>query len=110
MTHTCHAIGCEKAINPKNLMCLKHWRMVSPKHQSEVWRHYRPGQEKTKDPSLEYLGAMLVAIFAVADKEKQTYDRNKMIVQVALFFAANHHPYAIQQFLQNTENHGTEGV
>jgi hypothetical protein len=37
MPHTCHAEGCEVAVPPKLLMCLKHWRMV-PKHlQREVW-------------------------------------------------------------------------
>jgi hypothetical protein len=88
-------------------MCPKHWKMVSPKHQRDIWRHYRPGQEITKDPSLEYLGAMLVAIFAVADRENKSYDRDKWIAQVAVFFAARHDLNAIRQFLQLREGYET---
>lgn len=63
--HTCHAHGCAKAVPPKLLMCLNHWRMV-PRHlQSMVWRHYRPGQEIDKNPSREYLLAQRAAVWAV---------------------------------------------
>jgi len=37
MSHTCHAAGCPREVEPKLLMCLRHWRMV-PRHlQREVY-------------------------------------------------------------------------
>ncbi len=66
MTHNCHAIGCETPVSPRLLMCLRHWRMV-PKHlQEDVWRHYRPGQEVTKNPTARYCLAQVRAVNAVA--------------------------------------------
>lgn len=70
MSHTCHARGCETAVPPKMLMCLKHWRMVPQELQKAVWAHYRAGQEKDKKPSAEYLDAANKAIAAVAWKEE----------------------------------------
>lgn len=67
--HTCHATGCEKRVPPRMLMCGKHWRMVPKPQQDAVWATYRPGQERTKDPSREYLIAARAAINAVAEKE-----------------------------------------
>jgi hypothetical protein len=70
MTHVCHAKGCDKPVPPKRLMCKPHWNAV-PRHlQQEVWYHYRPGQEKDKRPSAQYLKVMLAAIKAVAEQER----------------------------------------
>lgn len=69
--HTCHARGCEKEIAPRLLMCLRHWRMVPPALQAEVWKWYRPGQESDKGPGYLYLIAMRNAINAVAALEGQ---------------------------------------
>lgn len=66
MSHTCHAKGCRREVRPSLLMCLAHWRLVPKPLQLAVWKHYRPGQEITKDPSEEYLAAMRTAIEAVA--------------------------------------------
>lgn len=68
--HTCHAQGCETAVPPKPLMCLKHWRMVPRELQRAVWATYRPGQEIDKRPSREYLEIARAAIQAVAMKEE----------------------------------------
>ena len=71
MKHTCHAKGCAVEVPPKLLMCLKHWRMVPPHLQRQVWHWYRPGQEIDKQPSAEYLTAMEAAIDAVARQEQK---------------------------------------
>jgi hypothetical protein len=52
------------------LMCARHWRMVPKALQNAVWSTYRPGQERTKDPSPEYLVAARSAIDAVAEREQ----------------------------------------
>ena len=67
--HTCHARGCTKPVPPRMLMCYPHWRMVPKALQRAVWATYRPGQERTKDPSPEYLDAAGAAIDAVARKD-----------------------------------------
>lgn len=67
--HRCHAKGCRERVEPKLLMCPKHWRMVPKKLQAEVWRTYRAGQEIDKRPTREYLDAANAAIKAVAAKE-----------------------------------------
>lgn len=68
--HTCHARGCTVTVPPRMFMCLRHWRMVPKAMQSAIWATYRPGQERTKDPSPEYLDATTAAVNAVADKER----------------------------------------
>ena len=69
MNHTCHAVGCTKAVPPKLLMCLKHWRMVPNDLQKLVWKHYRPGQEIDKRPSVGYMEVQERAVNAVAQRE-----------------------------------------
>ena len=70
--HRCHARGCTTAVEPRMLMCLKHWRMVPRKLQRVVLREYREGQERTKDPTMAYLNAADAAINAVAKREGAT--------------------------------------
>ena len=67
--HRCHAKGCEVPVEPRKLMCGRHWRMVPRFLQYAIWKHYRPGQEIDKRPSVEYLEAMRQAINAVAVQE-----------------------------------------
>lgn len=67
--HLCHAIGCERVVPPRMLMCAPHWRMVPLGMQRAVWRTYRPGQERMKDPSSAYLDAAMAAVNAVARAE-----------------------------------------
>lgn len=50
-------------------MCARHWRMVPRELQRDVWREYRPGQERSKDPSRAYLMAATAAVNAVAERE-----------------------------------------
>lgn len=70
LVHRCHARGCIKAVPPKLLMCLRHWRMVPRDVQARIWATYRPGQEIDKNPTDEYLTVMDQAIEAVAQKER----------------------------------------
>lgn len=67
--HFCHARGCTTEVPPKLLMCLRHWRLCPADLQRAVWRHYRPGQEITKNPSEAYMVAQQAAIEAVAARE-----------------------------------------
>lgn len=66
MPHYCHAIGCPVPVPPRLLMCRRHWRMVPPNLQRDVWRTYRVGQELDKQPSLAYCLAQVRAVNAVA--------------------------------------------
>lgn len=67
--HVCHAIGCDVEVPPKMLMCRAHWYKVPAHLRARVWATYRPGQEVTKDPSLEYIEAQRAAVDAVAKAE-----------------------------------------
>ncbi len=76
MKHKCHALDCKKTCSPSLLMCPKHWRMVPGPIKREVLRFYRPGQERDKNPSDDYILAARKAIAAVAileGKEPPTY-------------------------------------
>ena len=75
--HTCHAAGCERAVPPRLLMCPAHWFRVPKALRDEVWRHYRPGQERDKRPSPEYLEAARKAIDAVAESERREAEARK---------------------------------
>jgi hypothetical protein len=70
-SHRCHAIGCEIPVEPKLLMCFRHWKMVPKFLQKEIWRWYRPGQEVDKKPSREYMAVQKLAIEAVAFLERR---------------------------------------
>lgn len=69
MNHLCHAANCKTKVPPKLLMCAKHWRMVPKDIQRRVWKTYRPGQERDKEPSDAYLHAQQSAIAHVALEE-----------------------------------------
>lgn len=69
MKHTCHAMGCDKVIPRRLLMCPQHWRKVPYLLRNKVWDAYVSGQEVRGDPSPEYLETAREAIDAVARKE-----------------------------------------
>lgn len=68
-THLCHAYGCVNGVPPALLMCRQHWRMVPSKLQRLIWATYRPGQEKDKKPSPEYMLVQRGAIWSVFVQE-----------------------------------------
>lgn len=53
--HTCHWPGCDKQVPPAMWGCSVHWFRLPKALRDEVWRAYRPGQEKDMHPSSEYL-------------------------------------------------------
>lgn len=57
MAHRCHWPGCERNVPPKLWGCKKHWFMLPKDIRDEIWRTYRPGQEITKTPTVEYIAA-----------------------------------------------------
>ena len=71
--HLCHATGCSKAVPPRLLMCLPHWRMVPRPLQARIWATYRPGQEIDKQPSDEYMEAQRAAVRAVEERCNATH-------------------------------------
>lgn len=74
--HECHIDICDRAVPPKMLFCLEHWRMTPKVNQAAIWATYRPGQEVDKHPSREYLVAQRDARIAVlrriADSKRQS--------------------------------------
>lgn len=62
MIHECHAVGCDRPVDPRYLMCPQCWRRVPYSLKQEVLRCYRAGQEVRKDPTPEYLEAARAAI------------------------------------------------
>lgn len=57
MTHSCHWPGCNQAVPPAMWGCRRHWFTLPKPLRDRIWKTYRPGQERTKDPSPEYLAA-----------------------------------------------------
>lgn len=69
MAHSCHALGCTVETPPRLFMCRPHWAMVPKEMQDTVWKTYRPGQERDKQPSERYLIATMRARIVVAEAE-----------------------------------------
>lgn len=62
MTHTCHAHDCETPVPSRVFACRPHWFLLPENIRAAILREYRPGQERTKDPSAS---CMAVQRFAV---------------------------------------------
>lgn len=71
MSHHCHAVGCTVAVPPSKLMCKRHWSMVPPALQYDVYEYYVPGQCNSR-PSKEWLQAARAAINFVREREATT--------------------------------------
>lgn len=69
-THRCHATGCDRAVPPRMFMCKPHWFRLPKGLRDEIWRHYRPGQERMRNPSRAYLKAARRAVEWLEEKEK----------------------------------------
>lgn len=60
--HLCHWPGCPVPVHPRFFSCRPHW-FAWPDHiRAEIWKHYSPGQERSKNPSPLYLAAANEAI------------------------------------------------
>lgn len=55
--HECHWPGCTRQVPPAMWGCKEHWFELPRVLRNKIWATYRPGQEKTMDPSAEYLAA-----------------------------------------------------
>jgi hypothetical protein len=51
------------------LMCRAHWDLLSAAARAVIWREYRPGQERTKKPTVGYSIAQACAVALVAVTE-----------------------------------------
>lgn len=69
MVHHCHAVDCNIEVPPKMHMCSAHWRLVPKTVQELIWKHYRPGQEIDKRPTIEYILVAFVSVSCVALRE-----------------------------------------
>ena len=59
--HACHHPSCEMPVPPRLLACPPHWYQLPRQIRAEIWRTYRPGQERDKRPSQAYLDAVRAA-------------------------------------------------
>lgn len=66
MAHLCHAHDCASAVPPRMLMCRHHWFSLPRAVRDAIWHEYRPGQERTKDPSDRYLAVFWFAVAQTA--------------------------------------------
>lgn len=53
--HHCHWPGCDQQVPPAMWGCKRHWFMLPKSLRDRIWDTYEPGQEKTMNPSDEYL-------------------------------------------------------
>lgn len=77
--HQCHVRGCTVDVPPKLLMCRRHWYACPSHLRSEVWAHYRPGQEEDKSPTKEYLTAARAACDAVETKMQSEKEQPQLL-------------------------------
>ena len=64
MTHKCFADGCQAQVRADRMMCFKHWRMVPPDIQRQIWRHWQKDRR-------EHLKWAARAFYAVAVAERR---------------------------------------
>lgn len=82
--HLCHAEGCRTKVPPKLFACLKHWRMVPVTLQRELWRVYKPGQERGEaEVTAAYLVVQTRCRIAIAEREGR--DLTELQRQLATF-------------------------
>lgn len=68
-SHPCPVVGCKVPVSPRMAMCRWHWYMVPIGMRRAVWAAYVPGQESLKNPSREYLEALMAALTVVREEE-----------------------------------------
>ena len=55
--HTCHWPGCTAQVPPAVWGCRLHWYALPLGLRNRLWRAYVIGQEKTMNPTAEYIAA-----------------------------------------------------
>lgn len=71
-------------------MCKPHWASLPPKYQRAIWREYKPGQERSKDPSLRYLAVqqMAIGVQAFRPNDESATEITANYIFRAMIFAA----------------------
>lgn len=64
--HLCHAPGCSKSVTPDKLCCPPHWFSLPKALRDAIWREYRPGQERDKQPSARYMAVQRLCLCRLA--------------------------------------------
>jgi hypothetical protein len=72
-THKCSALSCDSQIPLKRLMCYRHWWMLPHELRRQIWKEYRPGQEKegVASASPAYLELVGQAVEFIREKESK---------------------------------------
>jgi len=87
VSHTCHAIGCNKRVPPAMFMCKPHWYMVPPIGRKAIWATYRPGQCDDRQPSAAYCKNAKSALLAVAEKEGREITGEEIELKLYEYYA-----------------------
>lgn len=74
--HHCHWPGCDRDVPPAAWGCYEHWRKLPKALQHRIWQTFRPGQEKTKTPSREYVAVAREVQEWIAANHPETQQRN----------------------------------
>jgi hypothetical protein len=59
--HSCHWPGCPAQVPPAMWGCRGHWFTLPKPIRDDIWRAYRPGQERDMRPSRTYVEAAQAA-------------------------------------------------
>lgn len=67
--HHCHWPGCDTQVPPAMWGCRKHWYRLPGHIRNQIWKTYRPGQERDQRPSRDYIEAAQAAQAWIATQE-----------------------------------------
>lgn len=67
--HTCHWPGCSTPVPPRMWGCRPHWYRLPLEIRNRIYATYRPGQQISKTPSLDYIAAAKAAQEWIAAQE-----------------------------------------
>lgn len=67
--HHCRWPGCTKQVQPAMWGCKRHWFTLPASLRAQIWKHYRPGQEKDGNPSGAYINAAREVLAWIAEYE-----------------------------------------
>ena len=69
--HRCHWPGCDKRVPPAMWGCKTHWFKLPQSLRTKIWLTYRPGQEISKRPSVEYIAVVRQVTEWIAEDAKE---------------------------------------
>ena len=68
-SHECHWPSCGKQVPPAMWGCREHWFKLPKAIRDQIWRAYRPGQERDFNVSDEYFEAARSAQIWIASAD-----------------------------------------